>query len=426
MTSSNKLSTNLHFSRLVEENLSGLSPIQTIMKMADDRNIRNMGLDPSKVISFGGGWCNHFAPVKLQEVYKEIVSSTSDFHRSGRYSSIVGSYRCREQICNFEEKIFQLKKLMPENIILGHSSTQLFHDLLRTICNPGEGICFLDPTYANYINAVKCALPGSEIIYTPALDPISWSYLVDPEHSLEILTKSCKLGTKVCVIPAPDNPTSQIPNDKFLKSILEIMKDNNGFLVIDHAYKAVWFDEMPRCYSWSPNDFPNLITIHSNSKWLSSLGRRFGWIEADQLVIDRLEKINESVLLSPDTLHSITTARFLKATLKDKTLENYIHETRNLYRKTANILTESIKNNLGWKLLKPQGGLYTCCPTPNKQDPNLFVEEILKNTGVLLIPGKGFGPSIEKAVRISYGPLCHDHELIKEGIERIGNFLGNN
>lgn len=420
---SKKILSSRHLSRLVEETLSGLSPIQTIMKMAEDRNIRNMGLDPSKVISFGGGWCNHFAPVKIQEVYKEAVSNTKDFHQSGRYSPIIGSYRYREQLCNFEEKIFNLKNLKPENIILGHSSTQLFHDILRVVCNPGDGICFLDPTYANYINAVKCALPGSKISYIPALGPDNWSYLKNPENSLEFLKQNCQSGTKVCVIPVPDNPTSQIPKDNFLQSILEIMEDNNGFLIIDHAYKALWFDEMPKSFSWSPTDFPNLITIHSNSKWLSSLGRRLGWVEADQLVTNGLEKINESVLLSPDTLHSMTTARFLKATLEDKSLETYIHETRNLYRKTANILIESIKNHLGWKLLRPLGGLYTCCPTPNKQDPILFVEEVLKNTGVLLIPGKGFGPSMEKAVRLSYGPLCYEHELIREGIERIENYL---
>ena len=41
-------------STLVEETLAGLSPIQTIMKMAEDRNIVKMGLDPGTVISFGG------------------------------------------------------------------------------------------------------------------------------------------------------------------------------------------------------------------------------------------------------------------------------------------------------------------------------------------------------------------------------------
>jgi LL-diaminopimelate aminotransferase len=92
-------------------------------------------------------------------------------------------------------------------------------------------------------------------------------------------------------------------------------------------------------------------------------------------------------------------------------------------KKTAAVMIDNIDDSLGWDRLKPQGGLYTCCPTPGGEEPVGFVERVLKNTGVLLIPGKGFGPSMEQAVRLSYGPLCYDHGLIKGGMERIGCFL---
>ncbi|MFO8077995.1 MAG: hypothetical protein R6U21_05085 [Thermoplasmatota archaeon] len=82
-----------------------------------------------------------------------------------------------------------------------------------------------------------------------------------------------------------------------------------------------------------------------------------------------------------------------------------------------------IEEELGWQYLTPDGGLYTCCPTPNAEDPMTFVQRVLKNTGVLLIPGKGFGPSMNHAVRLSYGPLCQDHGLIREGIKRIARYL---
>ncbi|MEM4258880.1 MAG: pyridoxal phosphate-dependent aminotransferase [Candidatus Thermoplasmatota archaeon] len=413
----------LLLSKLVEQSLSSLSPIQTIMKMAEPHHIRQLGLDPKRMISFGGGWCNHYAPQQLQEIYFEIVKNKEWFHESGRYSSIVGSYHCREQLCRFEQEIYNLRGLTPSNILLGHSSTQLFHDVLRVLCDPGDGVCVLDPTYANYLNAVRCALPGSEIHFVPALDPETWTYLSEPDVSLEVLKKYCSDGAKVFVIPVPDNPTSQIPSNDFLSAASEIMNDYHGFLVLDHAYKALWFDEMPNCYSWSPIKKPNLVTIHSNSKWLSSLGRRFGWVEADEKIIAGCEKINESLLLSPDTLHSMATARFLEETLDDKTLKMSIDATRNLYKKTAQVMLSALDRHLGWKYLVPDGGLYTCCPTPHAENPTRFVERVLKNTGVLLIPGSGFGPSMEYAVRLSYGPLCYDHALIDEGLMRIQKYL---
>ena len=416
-------SKDFKLSRLVEETLQDLSPIQTIMKMAESRNILSMGLKPEEVISFGGGWCNHDAPAKLRQVYSDIVSDPSLFHQSGRYSAIKGDYECRLQISRFEQKIYGVEHLDVEQILLGQSSTQLFHDALRVLFNPGDEILLLDPTYANYINSVKCALPHSKISFLPALDPETWTYLAEPQATLDALQTACENGSRGLIIPVPDNPTSQIPSDTFLKSCQEILLDHKGFLILDHAYKALWFNEMPDCYHWSPSKFENLITLHSNSKWLSSLGRRFGWVEANDTIISGFEKLNESVLLSPDTMHSMATARFLSESLDNGSLKSFIEETRFLYKKTAEVMSEGIKNILHWPYLVPQGGLYTCCPTPDQQDPVQFVQRVLKNTGVILIPGIGFGPSMSKAVRLSYGPLCYMHDTIKEGLEKIGSYL---
>src|SRR5512136_318755 len=87
-----------HLSRLIEEDLQGLSPIQTIMKMAEPEAIRRMGLNPEEVISFGGGWCNHTAPEALRDAYQTILDDVSLFHQSGRYSPIIGDSACREQL----------------------------------------------------------------------------------------------------------------------------------------------------------------------------------------------------------------------------------------------------------------------------------------------------------------------------------------
>jgi aspartate/methionine/tyrosine aminotransferase len=423
MDTSRKEKRRLHLSSLIEQDLHGLSPIQTIMKMAEDQSIRRMGLNPAEVISFGGGWCNHTAPEALRKTYQDIANDTKLFHQSGRYSPIIGDSSCRAQICRFESTIYHQRSLEPQNILLGHSSTQLFHDALRVVCNPGEPVGFLDPTYANYLNAVKCALPGSPMWFVPALDPQTWMYLPNPDESLEILKQYCEKGLRVLVIPVPDNPTSKIPSERFLKSALEILEEAGGYLLLDFAYKALWFGAMPRCFSWSPVEHSHLVTLHSNSKWLSSLGRRFGWVEAHETVINGLEKINESVLLSPDSMHSMTTARFLEKTLSDNSLKNYIDETRSLYETTAEVMMSTLDAQLGWKRLAPDGGLYTCCPTPQRMEPSGFVERLLKATGVLLIPGTGFGPSMNYGLRLSYGPLCYDHDQIIEGIERISRYL---
>ena len=48
--------------------------------------------------------------------------------------------------------------------------------------------------------------------------------------------------------------------------------------------------------------------------------------------------------------------------------------------------------------------------------------EALKATGVLVVPGRGFGPSLANGVRISFGPLVACTR-ITEGIRRLGAWM---
>ena len=81
---------------------------------------------------------------------------------------------------------------------------------------------------------------------------------------------------------------------------------------------------------------------------------------------------------------------------------------------TAEISTGSLRGTrdggieryLGMRFMRPQGGLY--CVVDVDRDGDQFVHEILQNTGVIFVPGSGFGPSLVNAIRVSFGPLVND------------------
>ena len=77
---------------------------------------------------------------------------------------------CREQIARFEAHLFAVPRLGPEHIAIGMGSTQLTHDLFRTLLDPGDTVMLLDPTYANYEGQLAFVAPGLRVVRLPVLD----------------------------------------------------------------------------------------------------------------------------------------------------------------------------------------------------------------------------------------------------------------
>jgi aminotransferase len=151
------------------------------------------------------------------------------------------------------------------------------------------------------------------------------------------------------------------------------------------------------------------------------LGRRLGWLIASPDVIDGVERVQQCSLLCADTLSQQTMSRYLSRAIPDGSLRRYIDETNALYRDAAQVTLRAIDTHIGLPRLTPMGALYTVMDV--RTDADAFVPRALKETGVLVVPGGGFGPSLKTGVRISYGPLVNAPEKIEEGIARLGRWM---
>jgi aminotransferase len=411
-------------STLVRDQVAHPSPIRQIMKMAERQNILAMGLNPDDVISFGGGWVNHPAPEEFRKAYIEVASDPALFHQSGGYTATLGEMECREQIARFEAHLFGVPRLGPEHIAIGMGSTQLTHDLFRTLIDPGDTVMLLDPTYANYEGQLLHAVPGVKIVRFRVLDPRTWAYLPveDAERTVADFHRFFDAHRpRLVLFGAPDNPTSQILPQSLADAMLARTSDADAWLAIDFAYKSQCYQTPPAYYAWSPADHPNLVGIHSNSKWGRALGRRFGWVEADPRVIQGLEGVLQCSILCPDTLSQLTMARYVRTAIADGSLSAYVDHANGLYREAARVTVEAVDEFLGRPRLVPAGGLYTVVDIGMNADE--FVPKALKATGILVIPGRGFGPSLVNGVRLSFGPLVMATERIREGLARLGSWM---
>lgn len=396
------------------------SPVKEIMHFADPEYIKSLGIDLDELISFAGGWVNHKAPEKLREAYASIVSDVDLFHSSGKYSPTLGYKEFKTAISLFEKELYKMD-ISEKQIAVGSGSTQLAMELFNVILDPGDKLLLLDPSYLNYPTQILTDIPDVEILRFSVMDEKEWKFVPD-EKIEEFSTYIRDNKPKIVMLVSPDNPTSKILSDKFVKATLNAVEEINGFLIIDFAYKELIFENnYPEYFSWSPSE--NYISLRSNSKWCRSLGRRVGWVEAPEFIIDSMDSIQTSTILCPDTLHQMALTRFIQESIKNEYLVNYIKETRKMYKNTAEKTVKLLKEKFNYKIIVPEGGLYIFMNI--ETDGAKFVQDVLKATGVSFVPGWGFGRTGENAIRISIGPLVEDFEKIEKGLERVEKYLKN-
>jgi aminotransferase len=396
------------------------SPIREIMKLADRRNIEAMGLDPDDVISFAGGWVNHEAPEGLRLEYAAIAHDPDLFHALGAYSPTRGLGGLRSALLAMDAALYATPGLADEHLLVGASSTQLTHTLFTTLLDPGDRVVLFDPSYANYGPQLDLAPAGVEIVRLPVFDPGSWSFMPDPREVVAGFQRIVDTqAPRLLLFSSPDNPTGQVIPDDVFDDLLGIADEADCFVVVDFAYRAQCFIEpLPAHFSASPADHPNLIRLHSNSKWCRGLGRRLGWVEAAPHVVEALEVVQQSTALCPDSVHQHALAAYLEKAVPDGSLAAYLSEANTRYAEAARHTVDGVRRHLGMRCLEPEGGLYTVVDVGS--DGDAFVHNVLPETGVILVPGSGFGEALRNAVRVSFGPLVNDPGQIEEGFRRVG------
>ena len=395
------------------------SPVREIMDLANPEFFRKAGLDPAAVISFSGGWVNHAAPAQLREAFADIIRDEKRFHVSGGYSPTIGIPECRSAIVDYERHLYgDGMKLAPENIAIGCNSTQLTFNLMHIMLGPNDKLLLPDPSYCNYPSQVT-ALAGVKILRFPLLDVSGWRYVAD-EKIAEFGQCVRREKPKMILLCAPDNPTSQVPSTAFVRAALDAACEIGAFLVVDFAYKElVWGDSLPEYFSWGPTE--NFVSIHSNSKWCRGLGRRLGWVEGPVEIVEALEAIQGSSILCPDTLHQMALMDYVQKGIGSDSIRPYVRQTSKLYETAAQSTVRAIGEHLKLPCLVPQGGLYTVVRTG--MESSEFTRWVLEKAGVIVVPGWGFGDTLEHAVRLSYGPLVHDLDKIDVAMKKVGALL---
>lgn len=296
-------------------------------------------------------------------------------------------------------------------------------NFIRALINPTtdeneqDVILVPDPGYASYSQMVKTNGGKS---YGIALTKEN-NYMPDLNTVWENMQKDGIKPQKVkaIVINYPSNPLGATCTKDYLKHVVDFCKEKQIWLISDAAYCDIYFEENQKPHSVLEIDGAKDIAVefYSFSKPYSMTGFRLGWVCGNKDAIDAFGRLKSTI----DTGLFKALQKCAAEVLNSQEGENYI-KTANKNFKDKQMLVINGFRELGWNIKDsdiPKATFYIWLPIPPRYKNSAeFTKDVLKTSGIILVPGNGFGKNGEGYFRLS--AVASDEQLA-ETIKRLKN-----
>ncbi len=228
----------------------------------------------------------------------------------------------------------------------------------------------------------------------------------------EIVKKS-----KLIFLSYPHNPTTAVANLDFFKDVVNWAKGKNIIVGHDLAYSDIVFDDYKAPSILQVKGATEMcIEFHTCSKSYNMAGWRIGFAVGNARILKSLAKTKSYIdfgLFKPIQYAAI------KALIGP---QDCVKKTVQTYKRRRDTLIEGLKE-IGWVIPKPKATFYVWARIPDKYSALTsmeFAAFMIKEAGVVVAPGTGFGEYGEGYIRFS---LVEGEREIGEAIKRIKRIL---
>lgn len=170
--------------------------------------------------------------------------------------------------------------ISPKNFLAGNGSTEMIYLIPKALGL--KRVVVIMPSYHDYFRASIMA--GAEVIKYDLLPEYNFSL-----YKVDKVAERLKAGEALW-LANPNNPTGTLFPKEF---ILELAKKfPEKWIIVDEAFMP-FVEEREETSFMVPPTKPNILIIHSLTKFYSLAGLRLGGIIGDEEVISNIKKIKE-------------------------------------------------------------------------------------------------------------------------------------
>jgi len=283
---------------------------------------------------------------------------------------------------------------------------------LTALVNDGENVLTPTPGYPLY-TAIESKLGMISNLYYLDEDN-AWAPDVDD------IKQKINDKTKAIILINPNNPTGSIYTQKNLMQLIDLALEYDLVIFADEIYDKLLFNGKKHISIASLNKDVSCITFGGLSKNYMVPGFRIGWgiVSGKKEVLSNyIEAINKILRARLSANHPEQYG--IKPSLEE-TQEHLVIAMEKL-TKRRDMTVEMLNAIDGISCVKPEGAFYAFPRLHMNQTDNHFVSELIKETGVVVVPGSGFGqvPGTQH-FRVVFLP---NEVTLEKAYKAIGNFF---
>jgi len=276
------------------------------------------------------------------------------------------------------------------------------HIAVMALANPGDELIILVPYYPPYL--VNATLAGATPVFVELRSEDN--FIPDPSVVEKAITKK----TKAMIVLSPNNPTGTVYPEETVRQIVDIARAHDIMVISDEVYESLVYNGARHTSLISfPDAKDNVVQVNSFSKIYAMTGLRVGYVavSADKLL--QFLKYHHTVNISAN----VPSQKACIAAMKGP--QDCVEEMRQAYQKRRDLIVERLNDIPGVHCATPQGAFYAFADIRELGVPSLdFVQYLVKEAGVVLTNGSGFG--CEGFVRVSYAA---SPENIERAMDRM-------
>jgi aspartate aminotransferase len=380
-----------------------LTPSTTLAITAKAKELKEQGVD---VIGLGAGEPDFNTP---QHILDAAVQSMEQGHT--KYTPSAGLPALKKAIISKFKQDQNINYNMNE-IIVGNGAKHVLYTLFQVLLNDGDEVIIPIPYWVSYPEQVKLA--GGVPVYVEGLE--SNSFKITPEQLADKITDK----TRAVIINSPSNPTGVIYSEEELSELGKVCLEHNILIVSDEIYEKLIYGENKHVSiaQLSPELREQTIIINGVSKSHSMTGWRIGYAAGNKEIIEAMTN-----LASHSTSNPTTTAQYASIAAYNGPQEP-VAEMRQAFEERLEIIYSKLTAIPGFTCVKPQGAFYLypnvkqAAKLTGYEDVDAFVEALLVEAKVAVIPGSGFGTPDN--IRLSYATSL---DQLEQAVARIHQFV---